>query len=181
MRDPRVRRDPWLAGGLALLLLLSAGVVALYRSAPQSVAEVRTETWLATRPSAFGPNLARAEERLRAASAAPDDSSAIAALTEAAEAAWRARGLAADSAEAERATAVWGAALLDWAERVRVAGTGVGLRADDDPLLQRALALVESALTVPLPPPLAARAAAMREEIRRQLRPGPLEWLPVPR
>ncbi len=178
MRGIRDSVDPWVAGGVGLLLLLSAGVVALYRSAPQSAAEVRTGTLLAARPSAFGPHLARAEERLRTAAAAPDDSAAIAALTEAAESAWRARELAADSSEVGRATTVWATALLDWADRLRAAGTGEGLRSDDDPLLRQALVLVERVRSIPLPPQLGQHAASLREEIERQLRLGPLEWLP---
>lgn len=181
MRITLLTRDPWLTAGLALLAALSVAVVLLYRSAPQSVREARTQTWLAARPGAFEPNLARAEERLRAAAAAPDDSAAVEALSGAAELAWRARELAADSAQLDRATGVWARAMLDWAERLRVAGTGAGLRSDDEPLLQRALALVASARAVPLPPPLAARAAALEDRIRRQLRLGPLEWLPLRR
>lgn len=164
-----------------LLALMSGGVVALYRSAPQSVQEVGTAGLLATRPNAFGPNLARAEERLRAASAAAGDSAAISALTEAAQLGWRARELASDPADRDRATAVWAQALLDWAERLRVAGTASGLRRDDNQLLQQALELVENALAVPIAAPLRQRAEAMRVEIQRQLRPGPLEWLPLRR
>lgn len=170
-----------MAGGLALLAALSVGVVLLYRSAPQSVAEVRTETMLAARPSAFGPNLARAEERLRAASAAPDDSTAIGALSEAAQLGWRAREIARDSVQQRQATTVWAEALLAWAERLRAAGTGAGLRRDDNQLLQQALALVESVRAVSLAPPLRERAEVLRTEIQRQLRPGPLEWLPLRR
>lgn len=165
-------------GGVALLVLLSVGAVMLYRSAPQSAAEVTTGALLAARPGAFEPNLARAEERLRAAASAPDDSSAVAALASAAELGWRARELAADPEETGRATAVWAEAMLGWAERLRAAGTGAGLRPDDNQLLRQALALTQSVGTVPLPPPLRQRTETLRARIERQLRPGPLEWLP---
>lgn len=176
-----MRHDPWVVAGLVALTALSAGVVGLYRSAPQSVEQVRTRTWLAARPDAYAPNLARARESLRRAESTAVDSVAAAEYAAAAEHAWRARGLAATPQEAGDATGAWGEALLGWAERLRTAGTGTGLRSDENETLRQALALVNRVLAVQTPPPVRARAEALRDQLERQLRPGPLEWLPLPR
>lgn len=179
----RMRNDPWTAAGIALLMLLSAGVVQLYRSAPQSAAQARTGMMVAAMPNRFEPRLARAEERLRAAEATPagDDSVAIVAFREAAVEAARATEAASDDAERTRAREVWATAVLGWADRVRVLGTGRGIRPDDDSLLQQALRLADQVIASRAGPPARQRAQALRETIRRQLRVGPLEWLPAPR
>lgn len=174
-------RDPWVVGGVALLGLLSVLVVLLYRSAPQSVAEASTQTWLAARPDAVAPHLARARERLefaRAQVAAGRDSLAITADSAAAESAWRARVLAEEPAQLAEATELWAEATLAWAAILQRQGTGVGLRLDDNETLRRALALVERVLTEELSSVQRANARTLRDEITRQLRPGPLEWLP---
>lgn len=179
-----MREDPWSLGGLVLLALLTAAVFALYRSAPQTVEEARNRTLLAARPSAFAPRLAQAEERLRAGETAAgrgEDSVAVAAFEEAAQQAALAGELAQSEAEAVAATAVWGRAHLAWAEQLRLAGTGEGLRPDDRETLDQALELVERVLAASPAPEVRARAEGMRDQIRRQLRIGPLEWLPFPR
>ena len=176
-----VERDPWTLGGLALLAVLSVAVLLLYRSAPQSVSEASAESWLAARPNAVAPHLARARERLAYAGAqlaAGNDSLAIAADSVAAESAWRARSLAGDAERRAEATTLWGEALLAWAEILRRQGTGAGLRPDDNDRLRRSLALVGQALSVPLPDTLRARAETLRAAIDQELRLGPLEWLP---
>jgi hypothetical protein len=174
-------RDPWVIGGVAALALLSLAAVLLYRSAPQSVGEVGTETWLAARPNAAAPHLARARQQLDAAAAhlaAGRDSAALAADSLAAEYAWRARELSGDPAEQAEAVALWGQGVLQWAEILQRQGTGAGLRPDDNDTLRRALQLSERGLSAPLPPALRTRAEQLRAELQRQLRPGPLEWLP---
>ena len=161
--------------------MLTVLTLLLYRSAPQSVGEASTESWLAARPNAVAPHLARARERLAYAGAqlaAGNDSTALAADSVAAESAWRARSLADDDAQRAEATTLWGEAILGWAEILRRRGTGAGLRPDDDETLQRARALVDRSLAVALPDALRRRATLLREEIDRELRLGPLEWLP---
>lgn len=174
-------RDPWLVGGVGALALLTLLVVALYRSAPQSVGEASTQSWLAARPNAVAPQLARARERRRFAveqAALGNDSAALAADSVAAESAWRARGLAEDSTARAEGTMLWAESMLARAELLRRIGRGAGLRRDDNATLRRALAAVERVLEVELPSPTRARAEALRAEVARQLRPGPLEWLP---
>ena len=178
---PFTLKDPLTLAGLALLGALTLLVLLLYRSAPQSVGEASTESWLAARPNAVAPHLARARERLAYGSAqlaAGNDSLALEADSVAAESAWRARTLAEDGERRAEATMLWGEAVLARAEILRRRGTGAGLRPDDDVALRRSLALVERALAVDLPATLRTRAEALRAEIDRQLRLGPLEWLP---
>lgn len=177
----RFTTDPWTAAGLALLALLTVGTAALYRVAPQSVAQVRTRAWVAARPNAYEPRMSRARDRLQAAAEATSDSAAASAFASAAENAWRARGVAEGEAEAEAATALWAQALLGWAERLREAGTGTGLRPDDEETLRQALSLVERVRSVPTPPAVTREAESLHDRIRRQLRVGPLEWLPLRR
>lgn len=176
-----MERDPWTIGGVGALALLTLLVVALYRSAPQSVSEASTQSWLAARPNAVAPHLARARERLRYAAeqaALGNDTLALAADSVAAESAWRARGLAEDSTARAEGTALWAEAMLARAEILRRAGRGAGLRPDDNDTLRRALAAVERVLTVDVPTSARTRADSLRGEIARELRPGPLEWLP---
>lgn len=182
--EPERRRDPWVIGGLALLGALSLGGLLLYRSAPQSVAEVRSGTWVAARPNAHGAQLGRARERLAAAereAASGNDSLALALDSAAAEHAWRARELAEAEDQRAEATGLWAEALLRRAELLRRAGTGKGLRRDDNQLLRHALALTERVLTVATAAPQRQRATTLRDALTRELRTGPMEWLPIRR
>jgi hypothetical protein len=168
-------------GGLVLLALLSIGAVALYRSAPRTLAEARTESWLAARPNAVGANLARARERMDASareSQAGNDSLAALADSAAAEHAWRAVTLASDANQRREALALWSESMLHRAAMLRALGTGAGFRPDDDATLRRALDLVVRVDSISPFPAARARADSLRGEIERQLRPGPLEWLP---
>ena len=183
MRDSAITRDPWVAAGLALLALLTIGVVLLYRSAPQSVAEARSRTLVAVRPSAFEPRFARAEERARAARAAVaagDTAAAVREYVVAAEEAWNARGLAEDDAERGRATDLWAGAVLDRAGIMLQAASSPWWRRDDNPVLQQALTSVERVQSVPTSPAVRQRADRLAADLRTKLRPGPLEWLPRP-
>lgn len=179
---PAELRDPWVAGGLVLLVALTGLTAALYRGQPQSAAEVRTGAALVARPDAFGPRRDRAATLLDAAArdtVAGRDSVAETTFVEAAAQAARAAESAGSEAQTAEAAALWGRAMLGRAEVLRRRGTGTGIRPDDNDVLRRALAVTDSAAAAPLPPNVAAEAAALRERLARQLRPGPLEWLPV--
>lgn len=178
--DDRVH-DPWLIAGLLLLALLSIGAVLVYRSAPQTLAEASTGSWLAATPNAAAANLARARERLeRAREAAQLGEDSIAATIDsvAAAHAWRAAELASDSATAMEALAVWAEAQLNRAEHLRILGTGVGLRLDDNETLRRAVDIVNEVDSISPDPAARAQADSLRNVLERQLRPGPLRWLP---
>ena len=177
-REPR---DPWVIGGLVLLVLLTLGAILVYRSAPRTLAEARTESWLAARPNAFGANLARGRERLERAyeeALAGNDSATLALDSVAAEHGWRAATLAADAPERDQALTLWAEATLHRAETLRVMGTGVGLRPDDNPTLERALQLAIQVDSLGPDPTFRARADSLRSVLERQLRLGPLEWIP---
>lgn len=181
MPDAAAVRDPWVGGGLALLALLTAGTVLLYRGEPQTVAEARTGAMVAVRPSAFQPRIAVAGERVRAAEAASASGDTVGALREyaaAAEQAWSARGFASDSAETSTATELWADAVLDRSALMLAAASSPWWRRDDDAALQDALAQVDRVLAVPTSAAVRQRAQALAEAIRAKLRPGPLEWLP---
>ena len=153
----------------------------VYRSAPQTLAEASTGSWLAATPNAAAANLARARERLeRAREAAQLGEDSIAATIDsvAAAHAWRAAELASDSATAMEALAVWSEAQLHRAERLRVLGTGVGLRLDDNTTLRRAVDIVNEVDSISPDPGVRAQADSLRTVLERQLRPGPLRWLP---
>jgi hypothetical protein len=181
MRALRAPSDPWVAGGLILLSFLTVGTVLLYRSAPQSVAEARSRGWVAVRPSAFQPRIARAGERARAAvaaAAAGDTLGAVREYAAAAAEAWTARGLA--SAEAERATAteLWAGLTLDRAGLMLRSASAPWWRGDNDPMLREALASAKRVTAVPTTAATRQRAATLAGEIQRKLQPGPLEWIP---
>ncbi|HEX2095706.1 MAG TPA: hypothetical protein VHG28_25130 [Longimicrobiaceae bacterium] len=170
-----------MSGGLVLLALLTVGVVLLYRSAPQSVAEARSRTWVAVRPSAYAPRIARAEGQVRTARAAAetgDTASAVRGYAAGAEEAWTARGLASTDAERATATELWATALLDRADLMLRAASSPWWRRDDDAMLRDALASMERVRATPASPAAHRRADALAREIRRQLQPGPLEWIP---
>lgn len=156
----------------------------LYRTAPQSVADARVRSLIVARPSNFTPRIERAEQQYAAARAsvgAGNDSIAMAALADAAGQAWTARGFAEDDEDSRRATTLWGYAMLGRAALLQAAGTGSGLRRDDNELLRQALALVQQVVAQPVPPLVGERAQQMQDAIERKLRPRPLEWLPSPR
>ena len=174
-------RDPWVRPGLALLAVLTVLAALLYRAAPQSAAEVGNSALVAVAPDAFTPHLSRARERLDAAQrakAAGDTAGAVARLAEGEEEALAARQRASDSTQVRTATELWADVVLDRAELMLASGAGPWYRADNDQVLKEALAAVNRAQEAPLSPAAKARAAALDDKIRRQLRPGPLEWLP---
>jgi hypothetical protein len=174
-------RDPWVLPGLALLAVLTVAVVLLYRGAPQSAAEVGGRTWVALAPDAFTPRVSRARERVQAAlraAAAGDTAGAIARFAEAEAEAWTARENAGDSAQAATATELWGGATLDRAELMLRAGAAPWYRGDNTQLLREALAAVQRVQGVPTSVATRTRAGAVAARIERQLRPGPLEWIP---
>ena len=76
------------------------------------------------------------------------------------------------------ATDLWANVVLDRAELMLASGAGPWYKMDDDQVLKEAMVAVNRAQEAPLSPATRARAAALDERIRRQLRPGPLEWLP---
>lgn len=174
-------RDPLVAGGLALLALLSVLAVLLYGSAPASIDEVRTRAMSSARPGAFSPQLARAAERLDAARAAVEagrDTAALRIYDEAREAAGAAWEIAGDDGRAGEAVEVWAAATLESAELMLEMGTASGLRPDDNEVLQRALERSAEVSSAPVDSAVQERADELSSRIERQLRPGPLEWLP---
>jgi hypothetical protein len=174
-------RDRWVLPGLALLLVGTVLAALLYRAAPQSAAEVRTGALVAVAPDAFTPHLSRARERLDAsqrARAAGDTAAAIARLAEGEQEALAARQRASDSTQVRTATDLWANVVLDRAELMLASGAGPWYKMDDDQVLKEAMVAVNRAQEAPLSPAARARAAALDERIRRQLRPGPLEWLP---
>ena len=174
-------RDPWVRPGLALLAVLTVLAVLLYRAAPQSAAEVGNSALVAVAPDAYTPHLSRARERLDAAQRAKtagDTAGAIARLAEGEEEAVAARQRASDSTQVRTATDLWANVVLDRAELMLAAGAGAWYQADNDQVLTEALAAVTRVQEAPLSPAAKARAAALDDKLRRQLRPGPLEWLP---
>ncbi|HEX2202668.1 MAG TPA: hypothetical protein VHG91_05205 [Longimicrobium sp.] len=178
---PGSMRDPWVLPGLAALVVFSLVALYLYASAPQSASEVRSAGWVAVSPDAFTPRVARARERVQAAlraRAAGDTAGALARYAEAEEEAWSARERAADTAQAAVATELWASAILDRAELMLVSGATPWYRGDNDQLLREALAAARRAQSVPIAPATRQRAAALVTRIERQLRPGPLEWIP---
>jgi len=177
----RAPSDPWVAGGLVLLAFLTFGTVFLYRSAPQSVAEARSRGWVAVRPSAFQPRIARADERSRAAVAAASNGDTVGAVREyaaAAEEAWTARGLASNDAERATATELWAGLTLDRAGLMLRTASAPWWRRDNDTMLREALASVQRVTTVPTTAATRQRASTLAAEIQRKLQPGPLEWIP---
>ncbi|HYJ78330.1 MAG TPA: hypothetical protein VEW03_01905 [Longimicrobiaceae bacterium] len=174
-------RDPWIAAGLAVLAVLTAGAILLYRSAPQSAAEVRGATWVAVAPDAFTPRISRARERVSAAlraGAAGDTAGALARYAEAEEEALLARGRAGDSAQVAASTELWAAAALDRAQLMLAAGARPWYRGDDNQRLAEALAVVRRVAGAPVSAAARQRADALGGRIARELRTGPLEWLP---
>jgi hypothetical protein len=177
----RELRDPWVRPGIAVLVLLTAGWIWVYVAAPQSARELTDRTWVAVAPDAVTPPLARARERLSAATralATGDTAAALARYAEAEAEAWSARARAGGSPAGAAATEVWAGAVLDRAELLLGSGARPWYRGDDETLLREALSAVLRVQTVQTAPQTAQRATGLAELIRRKLRPGPLEWLP---
>jgi hypothetical protein len=174
-------KDPWVRPALGLLALLTVGWIWLYAVAPQSTGELRDRTWVAVAPDAVTPPLARARERLSAAGralATGDTAAAVARYAEAEAEAWTARQQGAGSAAGAAATDVWAGAVLDRAELLLASGARPWYRGDDETLLREAQSAIRRVQGVPASPDVTLRAGRLAERVGRQLRPGPLEWLP---
>lgn len=177
-------RDPWVAGGLALLAALTVFVLLLYRGQPQTAAEVGGRAWVALAPDAYTPRISRARERAEAAldaAATGDTAAAIARYAEAEEEALEARTRAeGDSVRTRESTEFWAGIALDRAGLMLSAGATPWYKGDDDQLLRDALAIAQRVQAAPVAPSTRQRAAALVARTERQLRPGPLEWIPRP-
>ena len=174
-------RDPWVLPGLALLFVLTGVVAYLYASQPQSASEVGGRAWVALSPDAFTPRLARARERLEAGQAAAargDTAAAIARYAEAEEEALSARERAGTPERAAQAAELWAGIALDRAGLMLAAGATPWYRGDDEQLLRDAAAIAQRVLAAPVSAPTKQRAEALAARIERQLRTGPLEWIP---
>lgn len=176
-------RDPWVIPGLAALAVLTVLVVYLYASQPQSAAEVGGRAFVALAPDAYTPRIARARERAKAgqdAAAAGDTAAAMARYAEAEEEALSARERAGTPERAAEAAELWAGVALDRAGLMLGAGATPWYRGDDDQLLQDARAVVQQVAAAPVSAPTQQRAEQLEARIARQLRPGPLEWIPRP-
>jgi hypothetical protein len=174
-------REPWVAPGLGLLAVLTVLSILLYATHPQSVAEVRSSALVTLAPDAFTPHVARARERVDAAQrarAAGDTSGAVARYSEAEEEALAARQHAADTTQTRTATELWASTVLDRAELMLAAGAKPWYQSDNDTVLNEALAAVVKVEDGPVLPGTKQRAQELDARLRRQLRPGPLQWLP---
>jgi hypothetical protein len=174
-------RDPWVLPGLALLVVLTGVVLYLYASQPQSASEVGGRAWVALAPDAYTPRIARARERVKAgqdAAAAGDTAAAIARYAEAEEEALSARERAGTPERASEAAELWAGIALDRAGLMLGAGATPWYRGDDDQMLQDARTIVQRVRAAPVSAPTKQRAQALEARIERQLRPGPLEWIP---
>jgi hypothetical protein len=174
-------RDPWVLPGLALLVVLTAAAAVLYASQPQSVAEAGGSAWVALSPDAYTPRISRARERVKAgqdAAVAGDTAAAIARYAEAEEEALSARERAGTPQRAAEAAELWAGIALDRAGLMLGAGATPWYRGDDDQLLRDARTIVQQVRAAPVSPATKQRATALDARIERQLRTGPLEWLP---
>jgi len=174
-------RDPWVLPGLALLAVLTVLAAVLYARRPQSASEVGGRAWVALAPDAYTPRISRARERVKAgqdAAARGDTAAAIARYAEAEEEALSARERAGTPERAAQAAELWAGIALDRAGLMLGAGATPWYRGDDDQLLRDALAVAQRVGAAPVSPPTKERAQALAARIERQLRTGPLEWLP---
>lgn len=178
---PRLQEDRLGLAALTLLVLLTLGVVQLYRSAPQSLAEAGARSLLVARPDAFAPRAARAEDLLLNAerqASSGEDSIAVQSFLAAEEQADRALQVADTGAARQQAVDLLARALLG---RARIAGRTAserGLRPDDREGLATALLVVDSALALGPSAPVRTAGEGLRSELRRERRIGPFEWLP---
>ena len=137
--------------------------------------------WVALAPDAYTPRIARARERVKAgqdAAAAGDTAAAIARYAEAEEEALSARERAGTPQRAGEAAELWAGIALDRAGLMLGAGATPWYRGDDDQMLQDARTIVQRVTAAPVSAPTKQRAQALDARIQRQLRTGPLEWLP---
>ena len=175
-------RDRGVVPGLVLLAAASLVLVYLYASRPQTVTEVRGRAWVALAPDAYTPRVSRARERVEAAleaAAAGDTAAAMARYAEAEEEALTARQHAGDDAgRAADALELWAGIALDRAALMLTAGNTPWYRGDDDQMLEDSRAVVERVRAAPVAPGTKQRADALAADVERQLRTGPLEWLP---
>ena len=174
-------RDRWVLPGLAALVVLTLLAVYVYASQPQSASEVGGRAWVAVAPDAYTPRIARARERLKAgqdAAAAGDTAAAIARYAEAEEEALSARERAGTPERASEAAELWAGVALDRAGLMLGAGATPWYRGDNDQMLRDARAIVQRVRAAPVSAPAKQRAKALEGRIQRQLRTGPLEWLP---
>lgn len=175
-------RDPWVLGGLGMLAVLSCLAVFLYAGQPQTAAEVGGRAWVAIAPDAYTPRISRARERVSAAiaaAAAGDTAAALARYAEAEEQALDARENAGqDSVRLVESTEMWAGIALDRAGMMLASGASPWYRADDKQRLNDALAVAQRVRAAPVAASTRARADALIARIQRQLRPGPLEWIP---
>lgn len=174
-------RDPWVLPGLALVAVLTVLVLYLYASQPQSAAEVGGRAWVTLAPDAYTPRVSRARERVKAgqdAAAAGDTAAAIARYAEAEEEALSARERAGTPERAAEAAELWAGIALDRATLMLTAGATPWYRGDNDQLLQDARTVVQGVRAAPVSAATKQRAEALDARIARQLRTGPLEWLP---
>lgn len=174
-------RDPWVIPGLALLAALTVLAVVVYAGRPQSAGEVGGRAWVALSPDAYTPRISRARERAEAAldaAARGDTAAAIARYAEAEEEALSARERAGTPERTAEATEIWAGLALDRAGMMLAAGATPWYRGDDDQLLRDAAAVVQRVRAAPVGAATKQRAQALDERIRRQLRTGPLEWIP---
>lgn len=174
-------RDPWVIPGLVLLALLSILAVFLYAGQPQSAGEVGGRAWVALAPDAYTPRISRARERVKAgldAAARGDTASAIARYAEAEEEALTARERAGTPERTAEATELWAGIALDRAGLMLGSGATPWYRGDNNQMLRDARAVVQRVQSAPVAAPTKQRANALAGRIERQLRPGPLEWVP---
>jgi len=178
---PRDRRDPWVAGGLVVLGVMTVLAILLYRASPQTAGEVGSAALVAVAPDAFTPRISRARERVSAAQrarAAGDTAGALARYAEAEEEALTARQHTTDTTQTRTATELWASTVLDRAELMLASGARPWYQADNNQVLAEALASVRRVQAVPLAAPTRARAESLAGRIDRRMRAGPLEWIP---
>jgi hypothetical protein len=174
-------RDPWVIPGLVLTAVLTVFIVLVYAGQPQSAGEVGGRAWVALAPDAYTPRISRARERGKAAldaAARGDTAAAIARYAEAEEEALTARERAGTAERMAEATEIWAALALDRAGMMLAAGATPWYRGDDEQLLRDAAAVVQRVQAAPVNNVTRQRAQALGARIQRQLRPGPLEWIP---
>ena len=174
-------RDRWVLPGLALLAVLTIAVLYLYASQPQSPGEVGGRAWVALAPDAYTPRVSRARERVKAgldAAARGDTAAAIARYAEAEEEALTARERAGTPERTAEATELWAGIALDRAGLMTASGATPWYRGDNEQMLRDAQAVVQRVRSAPVSAPTRQRADALARRIERQLRPGPLEWVP---